>query len=36
MYKCDQVDCNKEFIGESVRTLGESLKKTSQGPFPHL
>ena len=24
-YKCDTVECDKEYIGESTRTFGESL-----------
>ena len=32
-YKCDRVECDEEYIGESSRTLGE-VQRTSKGPFP--
>ena len=28
MYKCDQLDCDKEYIGEFAWTFGERLKGT--------
>ena len=33
-YKCDSVDCDEEYIGESSRTFGERFKKHQEAPSP--
>ena len=32
-YKCDRVDCDEEYIGESSRTFGERFKEHQKAPF---
>ena len=33
-YKCDRVDCDEEYIGESSRTFGERFKEHQKVPSP--
>ena len=33
-YKCDRVECDKEYIGESSRTFGERFKEHQRAPSP--
>ena len=33
-YKCDRVECNEEYIGESSRTCGERFKEHLKAPSP--
>ena len=33
-FKCDRVECNEEYIGESSRTFGERFKEHHKSPFP--
>ena len=33
-YKCDRVECDEEYIGESSRTFGERLKEHLKAPSP--
>ena len=33
-YKCNRVDCDKEYIGESSRTFGERFKEHQKAPSP--
>ena len=33
-YKCDRVECEDEYIGESVRTFGERFKEHLKHPSP--
>ena len=33
-YKCDRVECDKEYIGESSRTFGERFKEHQKAPSP--
>ena len=33
-YKCDRVECNEEYIGESARTFGERFKEHLKCPSP--
>ena len=33
-YKCDRVECNDEYIGESARTFGERFKEHLKHPSP--
>ena len=33
-YKCDRVECDKEYIGESSRTFGERFKEHLKAPSP--
>ena len=33
-YKCDWVECDEEYIGESSRTFGERLKEHQKAPSP--
>ena len=33
-YKCDRVECNEEYIGESSRTFGERFKEHLKPPSP--
>ena len=33
-YKCDRVECDEEFIGESSRTFGERFKEHQKAPSP--
>ena len=33
-YKCDRVECDEEYIGESSRTFGERLKEHQKAPSP--
>ena len=35
-YKCDRVECDEEYIGESSRTFGERFKEHQKAPFPIL
>ena len=38
-YKCDRVECDEEYIGESSRTLGERFKEHQNAPsliYDHL
>ena len=33
-YKCDRVECDEEYIGESSRTFGEGFKEHQKAPSP--
>ena len=33
-YKCDRVECDEEYIGESSRTLGEKFSEHLKAPSP--
>ena len=33
-YKCDRVDCDEEYIGESSRVFGESFKEHKKASSP--
>ena len=33
-YKCDRVECDEEYIGESSRTFGERFKEHQKDPSP--
>ena len=33
-YKCDRVECDDEYIGESSRTFGERFKEHQKAPSP--
>ena len=33
-YKCDRVECDEEYIGESSRTFGERFKEHQKTPSP--
>ena len=33
-YKCDRVECDEEYIGESSRTFGERFKQHQKAPSP--
>ena len=33
-YKCDRVDCDKKYIGESARTFPERFKEHKKAPSP--
>ena len=33
-YKCDRVECDEEYIGESSRTFGERFKEHLKAPSP--
>ena len=33
-YKCDRVDCDEEYIGESARTFAERFKEHLKAPSP--
>ena len=33
-YKCDRVECDEEYIGESSRTFGERFKEHQKAPPP--
>ena len=33
-YKCDRVDCDEEYIGESSRAFGERFKEHHKAPSP--
>ena len=33
-YKCNRVDCDDEYIGESSRTFGERLREYLKAPSP--
>ena len=33
-YKCDRVDCDEEYIGESSRSFGERFKEHQKAPSP--
>ena len=33
-YKCDRVDCDEEYIGESSRVFGETFKEHQKAPSP--
>ena len=33
-FKCDKIDCKKEYIGESSRTFGEMYKEHLKAPSP--
>ena len=33
-YKCDRVECDEEYIGESSRTFGERFKEHIKAPSP--
>ena len=35
-YKCDRVDCDEEYIGESSRVFGERFKEHQKAPSPIL
>ena len=35
-YKCDRVECDDEYIGESSRTFGERFKEHLKVPFQYL
>ena len=33
-YQCNNIACDEEYIGETVRTLGERCKEHLKHPFP--
>ena len=33
-FKCDRLECNEEYIGESARTFGERFKEHLKAPSP--
>ena len=33
-YKCDRMECDEEYIGESSRTFGERFKEHLKAPSP--
>ena len=33
-YKCDRLECDEEYIGETARTFGERLKEHLKAPSP--
>ena len=33
-FKCDKVECDEEYIGESSKTFGEGFKEHLKGPSP--
>ena len=33
-YKCDRLECDEEYIGETARTFGERLKEHQKAPSP--
>ena len=33
-YKCDRVECDEEYIGESARTFAERFKEHQKAPCP--
>ena len=33
-YKCDRVECDEEYIGDSSRTFGERFKEHQKAPSP--
>ena len=33
-YRCNRVDCDEEYIGESSRVFGERFKEHQKAPFP--
>ena len=33
-YKCDKLECNEEYIGETARTFGERFKEYLKAPSP--
>ena len=33
-YKCDMVECDEEYIGESSKTFGERFKEDQKAPSP--
>ena len=33
-YKCDRIECDEEYIGESSRTFGERFKEYQEAPSP--
>ena len=35
-YKCDRVECDEEYIGESSRTFRERFKEHQKAPSPYL
>ena len=35
-YKCDDITCREEYIGETARSLGEGYKEHLKQPFPIL
>ena len=35
-YKCDRVDCDEEYIGESPRVFGERFKQHQKAAFPNI
>ena len=35
-YKCDRLECNEEYIGESARTFGERYREHLKAPSPNL
>ena len=34
-YKCDRLECDEEYIGETARTFGERYKEHLKGPLPY-
>ena len=35
-YKVDMVECDEEYIGESLRTFGERFKEHQKGSIPNI
>ena len=35
-YKCDRIECDEEYIGESSRTFGERFKEYQEAPSPYM
>ena len=35
-HKCDRLECDHEYIGETARTFGERFKEHLKAPSPYL
>ena len=35
-YKCNRLECDEEYIGETARTFGERYKEHLKAPSPYL
>ena len=34
-HKCDRLECDEEYIGETARTFWREIQRTSEGPLPY-
>ena len=34
-FKCDRLECDEEYIGETIKNIWREIQRTPKGPLPH-